>query len=361
MPLPHRTEFAVTAAPLVSVVVPVWNGERFLRESLDSILAQTHPAIEVLVMDDASTDTTAEIVASYGSRLRHHRQAETRGIYTNANDGIALAAGEYIAVFHADDVYRPEIVAREISWLESHPEAGAVFSSDAFIDSDGIEFGRLELPHEVAGERPLDYRTVLNALLTHKNRFLRCPSSMVRASVYRDLGGYRQDEFRNNSDLEMWLRVARHHPVGILEDHLFQYRRGHSSSSERYQHVRTDPERFFMIMDGALADGGRAVATPVALRAFEAHRTEDAIMRSVAHYILDQRRDARHLLAEVRTGVLLASPVVQRSRLLALLLGMRVLARLPRVPLLADAFRRRWHSGSQGPGSVGTRSPLART
>ena len=90
--------------PLVSIVVPVFNGAKYLRESLDSILAQTYRSIEVLVMDDASTDETPEIIASYGDRVIHVRQRENRGIYGNANDGIERARGEYIAIYHADDL-----------------------------------------------------------------------------------------------------------------------------------------------------------------------------------------------------------------------------------------------------------------
>src|SRR5689334_22259492 len=102
-----------TGTPRVSVVVPVWNGERFLRESLDSILLQTFPSLEVIVMDDASTDGTEQIVRSYGDAVRYHRQSATRGIYGNCNDGIALARGEFIAIYHADDIYDPTIVERE--------------------------------------------------------------------------------------------------------------------------------------------------------------------------------------------------------------------------------------------------------
>src|SRR5438093_1456319 len=174
--------------PLVSVIVPVFNGERYLRESLDSIIAQSYPRPEVLIMDDASTDGTPAIIASYGDRVCCHRQSRNRGIYGNMNDGIALARGEYIAIYHADDVYHPSIIEREVAFLESHPAAGAVFCIDVFIDPFGREVGRLELPPEVRGSRLLDYPTVLNALLKHKNRFLRCPTSMVRAAVYRDVG-----------------------------------------------------------------------------------------------------------------------------------------------------------------------------
>src|SRR5262249_59034983 len=94
------------------------------RESLDSILAQTYRPIEVLVADDASTDETPEILASYGSAIRTLRQQRNKGIYDNVNGGIAMAKGEWIAGYHADDVYRPEIVEREAEFLRRPPEAG---------------------------------------------------------------------------------------------------------------------------------------------------------------------------------------------------------------------------------------------
>src|SRR6188472_1395337 len=94
-PHPAEERTGGVPVPLVSIVVPVWNGERFLRESLDSILAQTYPRLEVIVVDDASTDETPEILASYGDRIRILRQPRTRGIYGNANDGIALARGDF--------------------------------------------------------------------------------------------------------------------------------------------------------------------------------------------------------------------------------------------------------------------------
>src|SRR5690349_15491193 len=85
----------------VSVIVPVYNGEKYIRESLDSILAQSYGNFEVLVMDDASTDGTPAILGSYTDRVRVIRQPKNRGIYGNVNDGIALASGDYIAVYHA--------------------------------------------------------------------------------------------------------------------------------------------------------------------------------------------------------------------------------------------------------------------
>ncbi len=354
----HQAEMVAedSSQPLVTVVVPILNGESHLRESLDSILGQTYPRVEVIVMDDGSTDTTPEIVASYGAGIEYVRQAETRGIYGNANDGIERARGELIGVFHGDDVYLPEMLEQEVEWLRSHPEAGAVFCSDVFIDSNGVEFGRLQIPPELRGERPLSYPEVLNGLLRHKNSFLRCPTALVRTSVYRSLGGYRDEEFKNTSDIEMWLRIARAYPIGVLEGHLLRYRRGHGSSSERYHRVRTDPERFFRILDRELdLEGGRPMAKEDALRAFEAHRSEDTVMRAVNHYILGNRDAAAELLGQLSLRALIGSRAVQRGRLAVLAIGLRALVRLPRSAALARGLDRRFHGSGGAPVAATTR------
>ena len=101
-------------------------------------------------MDDGSTDSTPAIAAPTRSGFRYVRQPANRGQFGNVNDGVALARGELIGVFHADDFYAPEMIAREVAWLEAHPTAGAVFCSDIFIDAGGREFGRLLLPAEIA-------------------------------------------------------------------------------------------------------------------------------------------------------------------------------------------------------------------
>lgn len=328
--------------PLVTIVVPVHNGGRFLRESLDSILSQRYPRLEVIVMDDASTDETPAVLASYGDRLHVVRQATTRGIYGNANDGIELAGGEFVGVFHADDVYLPDIVEREVEMLRRHPDVGAVFAFVDFVDVGGRPFGRLgPLPPEIEPATPLSYPVVLNGLLTHKDSFLPTPSALVRTDVYRELGGYRPELYKNTSDLEMWLRIARNYQLLVLDEPLLQYRRGHGSSSERYHRVRTDPERFFEILDHELdVENGRGVATREALEAFEGHRAHDAIACSLNALALGDPGLARKRVDGVRFSQLRGNVRIGRVRLTLGLLALRVLLRLPRAPA-SRALRRR--------------------
>lgn len=346
--------------PLVSIVVPVFNGERYLRESLDSILAQTYEHTEILVMDDASTDGTPEIIASYGDRISYYRQPQNRGIYGNMNDGIARSQGEYIAIYHSDDVYHPRIVEREVEFMQSHPDAGAVFCKDIYINPEGQECGRFEFPPELRGGGVFEYAMILNTLLTRMNHIFRCPSCMVRASVYRDLGGYRDAEFFNTSDLEMYLRISRHYPVGVVDEYLYSYRWGHGNSGQRYRHVRTDPNRYFKIMDLYLANGGTVLAKPQALKDYEAHRAEDNLMRTVNLYILGQQYEARNVLSMVSVGGIIASGRVLRGRLLVLLILLRAFVRLPRISVVANMFVSHWHTKHELKNPVTLRSLIAR-
>ena len=344
MTLPQATSpESRTRQPLVSVLVPSYNGAKFLREALDSILAQTYPNLEVILLDDASTDETPEIAAEYAGRITYVRQPKNSGIYDNVNVGIERAKGELIATYHADDIYLPTIVEAQVAYLQAHPEVGAVFCSDIFVDAVGREYGRIVLPREVRGERPLDYPTVLNALLSYKNRFLVCPTAMVRADVHRDVGVYMQDRYRNTADLEMWLRIARRHPLAVLESHLMKYRHFHGNSSQRYHRLRTAPENFFFILDEYLDGGDRVHATPRALVSYEAHRSEDRLMAAISHYIKNELPAGRSALRDVQLGAIMRSPHVQRWRLLAIAAGLWVVLRLPRVEALAQKMFDRWH------------------
>jgi Glycosyltransferases involved in cell wall biogenesis len=105
----------------ISCIVPVYNGERFLAEALDSILVQSHPPFEIIVIDDGSTDGTPGVVANYGERVRYERQ-ENAGPASARNAGLDLARGELIAFHDADDLWHPEKLARQSARFDVRPE-----------------------------------------------------------------------------------------------------------------------------------------------------------------------------------------------------------------------------------------------
>ena len=118
--------------PLVSVIVPAYQAERFIEETLDSAAHQDYPAVEVIVVDDGSTDRTAELVAGRGVRLL--RQPH-RGPAAARNTGVAAAAGEFIAVLDADDLWPSDRLSRQVDFLQRNPEVGLVLGlTDVFLN-----------------------------------------------------------------------------------------------------------------------------------------------------------------------------------------------------------------------------------
>jgi glycosyltransferase involved in cell wall biosynthesis len=337
----------VSTPKVVTVVVPVFNGEAFLRESLDSIVSQTYEPLEVIVMDDASTDASAAIAAEYEKhdpRVRLVRQPSNIGQFANVNAGIQLTGGDLVAVYHADDVYDPDIVAREAAYLEMHADAGAVFALATFIDQEGREFGRLDqLPPEIEGAELLDYPLVLNAVLRHTSSFLPTPSALVRRTVYAEVGPYSVDD-GIRGDLDMWLRIARRHPVGLIRDHLMRYRVGTHNESRRYGYLRTELDRSFTVIDRALAAEDPDLASAEALTAYEARRAADLIVTAGNAYVVGSRAQVRSILRSIEPSRLVASGHVQRWRLLALLGLLHALARLPHSATIARFLRQRWHT-----------------
>lgn len=341
---------STNSLPLVSIVVPVYNGEKFLKESLDSIVAQTYPNIEILVMDDASTDNSAEIIRSYGNKVTHIRNENNLGQFDNVNKGIEKTKGEFVCVYHADDIYKPDIVEKEAQYLIKHTSAGAVFCMDIFIDAEGKVYNQLELPEMMRGGGPFNYKTILNALLTYKNVFLIGPTSMVRRAVYFDVGLYNGKDYRIAGDLEMWARIAKSYELGIIEEHLQYYRHDHGNLSQNYYKLRTETEIHFKIMQEHLDNGGLELASPESIKANKAHWAEDLLMVTINSYIKNDLAMCRKRLDQVNPADLVASPQIQRGRLFVLYIILQILCRLPRIGFIAKVFEKRWH-GTKNQGS----------
>jgi glycosyltransferase involved in cell wall biosynthesis len=207
---------ADTAQPLVSVVTTTWNAADYLREAIDSALAQTYRPLEIVVVDDGSTDHTAEVCAAYGDRIRYFRRERdgSRGGGAIAQ-AYAEARGEYLAPLDHDDLWRPEKIERQMAAIQAKPGTGAVFTRFRLIDSAGADKG----PSSLVGPSG----EVFHALL-RGNRYC-YSSSLFPRSVFETIG--RQQPFADGvglGDWDLWLRIARHFPVIMLDDCLTDYR-----------------------------------------------------------------------------------------------------------------------------------------
>ncbi len=332
-------------SPLVSVVIPVHNGESYLVESLESVLAQTYPSVEIVVVDDASYDGTPEILHPYttSGRIRMLRNASNLGQFASVNVGIIAANGQFIAIQHADDVYCPLLLAREVELLQENPAIGAAFSFDIFIDANGAVWGKVEPPPEFRGDVVLKYHQVLDGILRYGNVFIRGGTSVVRREVYESVGPF-DESFGLRGDLDMWLRIARTYPIGIVDAYLTRYRWGHDHESSRYEHLRREPELSFAVIDRELALATTSVSRD-AVRAYEARRAEDLLVVAANLYVLDMATAARSTLSRIKVRRLIVARRSSAVRQLVVLSALRVLARLPRSRLVAAVLYRRLYRG----------------
>jgi len=313
-------------SPLVSIVVPAYNAERFLADALASVCAQSHSELEIIVCDDASTDATRSIAQGTGDdRVRYIRNEQTLGGYGAMNRGVRESCGEYVAIYHADDLYDPRIVERELAFLQQYDGAGAVFCLDRFIDESAREYTRLKLPASLEGVTLFDAGSLTENLLRYKNTFLRTPSGMFRRKAFDAVGGFDQERFGIAADLDMWVRLSIEWRIGLLHEYLMGYRHYTAQWSKQYERMRTEPEMYFAVMDRHLSRPGiRSLVSPEALTWYRVWRVQDEAERAANAYVLGDRQKAVALLNSSLVRPLLRS---NRRAQVAKVLALRTLVR----------------------------------
>jgi glycosyltransferase involved in cell wall biosynthesis len=212
--------------PLVSVLMSVYNGERFVAQAIDSILKQTFDQFELIVVDDGSTDETPEILASYtDGRIQILRNSETIGLTRSLNRAWQAGRGTYIAVMDADDRAFPQRLKRQVSYLEQHPQVGLLGSDVEIVDQDGKYLRSKQVPHD---HEHLCATLVIQCIVDHS-------TLMYRRSVFEKIGAY-DESYYFAQDFDLQWRLSRICRFVCLPEVLVQYRAGHPESiSKRWK------------------------------------------------------------------------------------------------------------------------------
>jgi glycosyltransferase involved in cell wall biosynthesis len=202
--------------PRVSVFVPVFNRARVLPVAIESVLGQTFGDYELLVVDDGSTDGSADVVRSYGdARIRLVVSRSNQGIPRTRNLGIELARGEYLANVDSDDYSFPQRLARQVAFLDAHIGIAAVGSWALRMDESGR---RLRGPLL----RPTRPRAIRGRMLF--GTCFKNPTMLARTEVLREFGF--REQFVICSDIDLWSRVSDKYPLANLPEFLVRYRAG---------------------------------------------------------------------------------------------------------------------------------------
>jgi glycosyltransferase involved in cell wall biosynthesis len=307
--------------PLVCICIPTYNAAATIRETLESILAQTYSNLVVHVSDNASTDDTLKVIESIEDpRITIHRNTENVGGEGNFNRCIQLAEGKYTAIFHADDLYEREIVAKQVARLEADQTLGAVFTAATTIDEQGKPFAIIGRPVGVKQDACIYQFTELIKAVLEKSNFLVCPSVMVRTYIYQEeVVHWRGDLFRSSADLDVWLRIASKHPIAILNEPLMRYR----IDSKQYSNAvrqRTERPDIFLVLEYYLAQPDvQAALTSADWRHYRELEINDQVWRAINLFTTGRMHDAKLMLRGVYNRDTLHAAVTSRRGLLTLL------------------------------------------
>jgi len=212
-------------SPMVSVVMPVYNGERHLPEAMESIRNQTFHDYEFIIIDDGSTDGSDLILSQWGKaddRLRIYHQ-ENKGVIASLNRGCQLAQGKYIARMDADDVSAPERFARQVHFMAGHPEIGILGTWITYIEEDGSPRGNWRMASEPG---LIGWFLLFGTCLAH-------PSIMMRREVIERVGLYRREAL-HVEDYDLWVRAIAITQLANLPEILLQRRIRKVSISSQY-------------------------------------------------------------------------------------------------------------------------------
>jgi glycosyltransferase involved in cell wall biosynthesis len=217
------------ACPRVTLILPVYNGEAYLRPAIDSLLRQTFRDFELLIIDDGSTDGSAAIVASYGDeRIRFQRNARNLGLIATLNKGFELARGEFIARMDCDDISLPHRLERQLDYLACHPDVALV----------GSWFEKLQGRHSRVVKTPVDHAAI-RFFLIFDNTFLHS-SIMIRRSLLEQFNLRFDPAFPYAEDYELWVRISRYARVANIPEVLVQYRDHADNTSNRFRQAQND-------------------------------------------------------------------------------------------------------------------------
>ena len=263
--------------PRASVCIPTCEGERYVAEAIESVLAQTFEDFELVVVDDRSGDRTLDIVGSYRDpRLHVHQNDERLGIGRNWNRCLELARAEFFCLFHQDDVMLPENLEQKIRLLEAEPSVGFVHSSVEFLTESDAPPGSAHWVEDATEPFVVDGRTYFRKMILSGNRVC-APAVVARRDVVVDLGGFNQ-ALGFALDYELWLKACVNWRVGFLSRPLVRYRWHQRNASHGFR------------FDRALDEGVSAATSALAFYGERGGPPEERELLAEAVATLDRER-----------------------------------------------------------------------
>ena len=211
-------------APLVSVLMASFNHEKYVAEAVRSALGQTLQDLELVIVDDGSTDRTVDEIRGFDDpRISLTALDRNHGMAVAKNQALAMARGKYIAILNSDDAFVPEKLERQVRVLQDLPDLGAVFTGVEVIDDDGQPFSQEGHFYAEIFKQPNRSRTEWLRQFFYAGNCVCAPSVLMRRDRVLEIG-YLDRRFRQLVDMDLWIRLCLRYPIYILPDALTRFR-----------------------------------------------------------------------------------------------------------------------------------------
>lgn len=288
---------APTDTPLVSVCIPTYNYARFLPRTIDSVLDQTLEDFELIVVDDASSDDTDEVMEQYADdpRVTYIRNETNRGLFANFNFAASLARGRHLKFLCADDWLAPEFLERTASLLDSDERIGMVTNSHVLTSADEQPLTIEYAPFE--GRAFIPRQEAVDQLILWHYPIGRPTNVLIRRDVFEQVGGFDGD-FAPTGDLQLWLRVLERHDLGGVREPLC-FVRSHDTKTHAFA---DDPTAMVFTVWRDAAKRGTLVDPPRLRRALDREAVRCTVF-AIDAALHRQWLQARHVMAYVRPNV----------------------------------------------------------
>jgi glycosyltransferase involved in cell wall biosynthesis len=219
-------------SPRVDIVLPIYNGVRYLARAIESALAQTYPHYEIIAVNDGSRDGSSEIVRRYlgSGRIRYVEQAN-QGVANARNTGIAHSSGKFIALLDQDDVWLSDKLEKQVAYMEAYPEVALLHARVACINGEGREI-------DCKGWMYVDGACGYCAERLLAGNRIAPLTVLIRRSCLDEVGTFRQ-AFAPADDWHLWLRIAVRYPLGFLDEVVGHYRVHDSNESKNLLKMKT--------------------------------------------------------------------------------------------------------------------------
>jgi len=289
--------------PKVTAIIPCYNREMFIRETLESVLGQSYENMEIIAVDDGSTDHTREILEEYRDRIKimEHKGRENKGQSAAINLALHASQSDYVAILDSDDLWLPTKIEKQVDFLERDPSTGLVYANGLVIDENGRKLWKIY---------PEGYKELNKPGEVLVNCYFLLPNNaLLRRSVFEKAGDF-DETLRSAQDHDMAIRVAEITCLGYLDEILFKYRK--HSDSQSYRFARRRWGNGFIIYEKARKryrytwNVRRRRLAVLNFRMGQCLLEESAFLRAIPHFLkaglLDPRRAIRLIVGRESAG-----------------------------------------------------------